>query len=271
MIQAQFVKLLYDKMMELNEKDKKRYELPRWKYLIIHSDEEVSIKKQLMRGERIRNHNKIVKETGSGILIKELESDNDVNLAYGRYYIYKNEVLEGIKRFKKYFNFELIDGNVENEEMLMKNISKELEYQRSLELSNDCLNIINEFPISNNIIMNGRKNLIKRLEYYNSNHLNLFLKVIEIIKNEFENEILKHSENGLIIIRSENVIFSTPLVIEMLKDILSERGYDVISIIKSKYKPCCVEIDNHGVCVFKEVEYKEYIFEVRCIRSENRN
>lgn len=271
-IQAKFMKLLHDKMIELcNRYNNKNNELPRWKYIIIHCDENTSIRKQLERGKRIKYHNKIVKETGSGIIVGELKSDFDEELAKGRYYIYKNEVLEGIKTVKEYFHFHIVDGSVDSSDGLIERIHKELEYQSSLELNSECLNIINDFPLSSNIIINARKKMIKRLEWYNSNHLSLFLKVIEFVKTNFESELIKHSENGRILIRSENNLLSTPLALDMIRDILNERGYEVLSLIKNKYKPCCIEIDNHSVPVFKEVEYKEYVFDIRCKRSDLRN
>lgn len=72
MVQAQAIKLLFDKMRQLRYDFRKdpmlrtRFRRPIFRIAVLYVEEEESVRRQLQRGEKAHLHNKTVADTGVG-------------------------------------------------------------------------------------------------------------------------------------------------------------------------------------------------------------
>ncbi|CAG8762813.1 18513_t:CDS:2, partial [Acaulospora morrowiae] len=136
-IQAECLKLLYDKMHELRREYWKtplqdNFPRPTFRICVLYVDEEVSVARQISRGNKIREHNAQVRMTGQGVLLEERVTDYDEMLIRARYRIFK-EHFGALMKLGNLFPFHLINaiGTIDE---VMHVIIKEFEYQSSLEL-----------------------------------------------------------------------------------------------------------------------------------------
>jgi adenylate kinase len=194
---------------------------------VLFIEEEVSIERQLKRGREVTAHNKRVTQTGVGELMKVRKTDLDPELAKTRYRLFKEQIYASLQTVKKKFHFHFIDADGTVEQVKAR-IQKELEYQSSMELSEETFNLIRNFPLSSEIIRNARHELVRRLDMYNTVHRSQFEEVMQVLQREFADIIRRQALSGHAIIRSENPVFKEMLAINMALDILTERGYRVV-------------------------------------------
>ena len=67
--------------------------------------------------------------------------------------------------------------------------------------------------------------MVRRLDSYELEHEDLFIKVVSVIQKTFMPIITRHALSGRATVNSEDEIFSEPLALSMLIDIFSERGF----------------------------------------------
>lgn len=74
---------------------------------------------------------------------------------------------------------------------------------------------------------------MNRLNYYASNHIDVFGPVIKYMKNEILPKIELQSFTGHCVVELKNPFLDQPFVIDMIIDVLLERGFypsiDVLS------------------------------------------
>ena len=231
-VQVECLKLFYYKMLELRKefihtKIGNYFKQPLFHLALLFVDEKVSVKRQLSRGQRVRDHNNRVRISGVGEFQEERATDYSETAARKRYRVFKETTYEALQSLRKIFHYHFIDASAEVEEV-QENILSELQYQSSLELDQSTYDRIRNIPIASQIIQHARQELVERLDTYEESHRSLFKKVTLIIEKKFMPIIKRHAISGLALINSEDPVFNDNLALAMLIDILSERGYQVV-------------------------------------------
>jgi len=238
-IQAECVSLLYDKMVLLrndymNTAHKLKFARPVFHILVLFCDEQTSIHRQLDRGKEASKRNDIYESSGMDDLkVVERSTDFDEDIAKKRYKHFKDTIFDSLKLLKKKFHYHFIDAS-QTIDQVHKDVEKELTYQSSLELQHETFEKIARIPSSDELILNARYQLIKRLEsYYMTNH-DLLEIVIESIRTEFLHILQIQAFCGIAKIRSQNKIYENPLAVNMVLDIMTERGYQISLDVEKK-------------------------------------
>jgi adenylate kinase len=87
---------------------------------------------------------------------------------------------------------------------------------------------IKGLPTAKSVIENARQELVSRLNDYQHFHTSVFLSVVTVIQEEIMPTIRMHVMSGEAHIMSSNPVFREQLGLQILIDILSDRGFSVI-------------------------------------------
>ncbi|CAG8541506.1 4796_t:CDS:10, partial [Scutellospora calospora] len=245
-IQVECLKLLYDKMHELRREFwgtplQDKFPRPTFRICVLYVDEEVSVARQLQRGRQIREHNAQVRQTGQGQLLEERVTDYDELLIRARYQIFK-EHFGALMKLGKLFPFHLINA-VGSIEEVMRLILKEFEYQSSLELDHKTYDSIAHIPLATKIGIHARQDLISRLEHYQDTEPQLFIKAIEFVDNNVIPMVQRHAISGQALIRTTSHQLENQHLVDMIMDVLSERGYHVMFDYRVRETPVKINPD----------------------------
>ncbi len=124
-----------------------------------------------------------------------------------------------------HYHFVNAEGPIEEVEA---NILEELQYQSSLELEPRTYDRLSPLPLAEEIILHARQELVRRLDSYELEHTDLFVRIVDIIKTKFMPIVARHALSGRAIVNSEDPMFDDPLALCMLIDIFSERGFHAV-------------------------------------------
>ena len=102
---------------------------------------------------------------------------------------------------------------------------RELQYQSSLELHERTHDRLRPLPLAEDIVLHARQQLVNRLDKYELEHTELFLRVVKVIHDKFMPIIVRHALSGRAHVNSEDALFHQSLALSMLIDIFSERGF----------------------------------------------
>jgi adenylate kinase len=181
----------------------------------------------LQRGRQIQAHNEEVEATGIGEKQELRVTDLDVDAARRRYKVFKEQTWEALQSLKKNFFYHFINANGPIAEV-EQNITKELDYQSSLELDPKTYDRLRELPLARDIIVHARQDLVKRLDDYEFEHPELLQKVVEFIEHRIMPIVVRHAISGVATVNSEEALLNDPLALAMLIDVFSERGYHAL-------------------------------------------
>ncbi|KAH8549381.1 hypothetical protein BGW37DRAFT_522514 [Umbelopsis sp. PMI_123] len=239
-IQVEALRLFYDKMVELrrefwNTDRRDQFPRPVFRICVLYVDEDISVQRQLARGKMIREHNAQVRRSGQGVLWEERVTDFDETLIRSRYAIFKAHY-GALLKLSKIFPFHLINA-VGNINEVMQIILKEFEYQSSLELESHTYDAISHIPLANKI-----GELISRLEHYQMQEPQILQKAIQWIDNSVVPQVTRHAISGAAMIRTEDPALSNGHFVDMVMDVLSERGYHVSFESRTTHIPCKVDM-----------------------------
>jgi adenylate kinase len=263
-VQVDCLKLFYQKLLELrNEFHHTSLEAffpkPLFHIAILYCEEKESVERQMKRGRLAKAHNQRVAETGVGTLVEERPTDFSEEAARKRYRLFMEHTYGVLQSLKQVFHFHLINAQGEVA-AVEKNIIREFQYQSSLELEQETFDAINHIPLASDIVLNARQHLVRRLDSYQRESSALFQRVIGVIDQEFMPVILAHGITGLAKITTENQIFAEQLAMNMLIDILNERGYRACGMSEARDIPSRIDpATNYIVCIKRP----RYRFEVR--------
>ena len=228
-VQVECLKLLVNKINSLNTEYANTslemyFRRPIIHAVVLFTSEQTSIKRQLHRGVEIAEHNREVEETGVGKKLDLRATDLTPENASQRYRVFKEQTWDALQSLKEIYHYHFInaEGLIEEVE---ENILKELQYQSSLELDPKTFDRLSPLPIAEEITLHARQELVKRLDSYELNHNELFIKVVDMISTKFMPIVTRHALSGSASVGIEDPIFDDPLAIAMLIDIFSERGY----------------------------------------------
>ncbi len=271
-VQTECLKLFYDKMVALREQMRlasREFPRPLFRTVLLFVDEEVSIRRQIERGEKAAINNRKVEESGVGTLEDVRPTDLDPELARNRYRLFRDTTYDALRSLRQIFHFHFIDAAKTLEEVQAE-IEKEFSYQSSLELSGETYDRIRSIETADYIVLYARQELVKRLEIYNEDHPELFQSVIDLINERFMPIVLRYAITGMTLINSEDQLFEDPLALTMLIDIFSERGYQALVDVNKVDVPQRINPDTHEIICSQKMVYRFQIrFAASAIRHGN--
>ncbi len=231
-VQVECLKLFHAKLDQLRTRYREtelepQFPKPQFHIMVLFVDENESVRRQLRRGQKVQDYNEKVRLTGVGELVSHRATDLDESKAHNRYRTFKEETYESLKSLRQIFHYHLINSHGTIEE-IQQRIVDEMRYQSTLELNQETYDTLSRIPVHSSLRQHARQDLVNRLEDYQKNSTDLFLRVVIIMEEDFMPIIKRHAISGLTYINSENSVFDDPLAIAMLIDIFSERGYRAV-------------------------------------------
>lgn len=271
-LQVDFLKLLYDKMLELHNKhadgpEEWQYPRPSFKVVVLYVEMEESVKRQMLRASMAAQHNKRAADAGSEDIWNVRTTDVDAAKCRRRYEVFRAHYAT-ILRLKQYFPFSLIDamGGLED---TRAQISRELRYQSSLDLDEATYAAIRHLPLAQDLVRASRQHLVHRLDTYSKRHHKIFMEVVRIIDNEAVPLLKRCSLAGHATLKSPARVFTDhPLAADMCIDILSDRGFSVAHTVNEVYVPSKIDLETGEVHnSMHEVHYFRITFEKEGVRQ----
>ena len=265
-LQAEFIKLIFDKMLHLRRKYDGtahfvKFRRPKFHITVLYVDQEVSVQRQLKRGREYQEHNERAKKTGIGELIPIRETDLTEAKAIQRYNYFQDHIYSAIKSIKEKFPFHFISAEAPVE-IVKERILKELEYQSAAELGDNTFDMVRQVSLASEIKLEARHKLVTRLDLYASKqYKEIFQSVIDVFKYEFEPLVRQQALMGTCIISTENNIFNENggIGLTMMLDLLAERGYRVILDVIRNDKPINIDLKTGNIKYQKRKIYKFHI------------
>jgi adenylate kinase len=231
-VQAEAVKLLHDQIMQLRAAYwgtpvGKRFRRPIFRITVLFVGEQTSVDRQLSRGREIRAHNERVQRTGVGELLELRPTDVDETLARNRYRTFKEVTYVALTSLRKYFHYHFINADAPLEEV-ERSIHAEFQYQSSLELGQATFDIIHPIPLVSELTLYARQELVRRLDAYEHASAPLFKEVATFIHAQIVPVIARHALAGRCVVTTDSPLLGAEPAIDMVLDILSERGYHAV-------------------------------------------
>ena len=270
-IQVECVKLLYQQMLELRNKYRGTtragaFPKPIFQIVALYVEEQESVERQLKRGRQLIAYNARVRETGVGQLIEERATDLNPESCRKRYRVFMEQTYSVLQSLKEVFHYHVINaqGDIGSVE---RAIIKEFAYQSSLELDEETFDALHNIPLASEIVVNARQHLVRRLESYQRDQGPLFARIIRCIEQDFVPVILLHGITGHAKITTENELFADPVAVNMLVDVLNERGFRTTATVEGRDIPIRVDPVTHYIICTKKPRYR---FEIRFNGSQIR-
>lgn len=231
-VQVECLKLLVDKINQLHNDYANtplaiHFRRPTIHAMVLFVSENTSISRQLNRGREIAEHNRKVAETGVGKLIEQRSTDMSDETVRRRYRVFKEQTWNALTSLKQLYHYHFINAEGPIDEV-EENILKELQYQSSLELDPRTFERLRTLPLADEITLHARQELVRRLDSYELEHVELLARMVELIRTKFLPIIKRHALSGRAHVNSEDPIFEDPMAISMLIDIFSERGFHAV-------------------------------------------
>ena len=231
-VQVECLKLLVDRINQLHNEFEKtslaiNFRRPTIHAMVLFIGEGTSIERQLKRGREIEAHNVEANETGIGTLQELRATDREKSAARQRYQVFKEKTWEALNSLKELYHYHFVNAEGPIREV-EENILSELQYQSSLELEQRTHARIRSLPLAEEIAHHARQELVRRLDSYELEHHDLFVQIVDLIRDRFVPIITRHALSGRAHVNTENAIFQDPLAISMLIDVFSERGFHAV-------------------------------------------
>jgi adenylate kinase len=231
-VQVECLKLLVEQINHLHNEFENtplaiHFRRPTIHAMVLFVTERTSIERQLHRGREIAMHNKEVEETGIGQLLELRATDLNEESARRRYRVFKEQTWDALQSLKDLYHYHFVNAEGPIKEV-EANILKELQYQSSLELEPRTYDRLSPLPLAEEIIIHARQELVRRLDSYELEHTQLFVRIVELIKAKFLPIIARHALSGRAVVNSEDPILEDPLALGMLIDVFSERGFHAV-------------------------------------------
>jgi len=264
-VQVQCVKMLHTKMTELrreffNTPVGPYFRRPIFRITVLFVDERTSIERQLKRGVEVRAHNERVQREGIGELHEERPTDFSEEAARNRYRTFKEQTYDALPSLREYFHHHLINAQAPLEQV-EENIKEEFGYQSSLELDQATFDIIHHIPVSSDVVVHARQELVRRLDHYEHRYRSLLERAAAVIDDECVPAIRRHAITGKAHIHSQNPVFDEPMAVDMVIDILSERGYRVMYELLRQPIPERIDLETGSIsCLERRIHQFEVTF-----------
>ena len=228
-VQVECLKLFHQELLALHSEYRSKplakfFRKPMFRIALLFVGEEVSVSRQLKRGQEVREHNRQVRASNVGQLLEERPTDIDPELCRNRYQVFKDTTFDALQSLRRLFHFHFIDAERDLRDV-QQSIINEFSYQSSLELSNEVFERIRGIPLSSELTTHARQELIERLESYEEDSRQLFERVVSLLEKKVVPILRAHAISGYARINSEDELLDDPLALRMMIDVLSERGF----------------------------------------------
>ena len=249
--QVECLKRFHRRLSDLRSKylgtfQESQFPKPRFHIIMLFIDEDESVRRQLLRGERCIAHNKEVEASGVGEVWEVRNTDLDDASAHKRYKTFKESTYDSLTSLREVFHYHFINAHGTVIEVQQRIIS-ELKYQSSLELDQPTYDRIASIPLAEQLSLHARQLLVNRLDSYEKFHCELFEQVVGLIKSKFIPIVEKHSISGLAYINSEDSVLNDPLAITMLIDVFTERGFTAVVDIRKMEVPSRIDPKSYEI------------------------
>lgn len=278
LVQAESINLLRDRLLELSAEYRnhptlrKVFRKPNIHICVLYCSEEESVHRQLKRGQEMLRLNKIVQDTGVGSITEARETDLSEEAARKRYRLFKEEVFASLQAIKGAFPFHFVSAEGSPTEVKAK-ILEELHYQSSQDLGEETFEAMRIIEPASSVVKQARTHLVTRLNSYATDYSDVFHQVLQMIQSEFLHIIKRQALAGHAIIRSNNPLLESPIVVNMILDILSERGFTVVLDVVRHTIPTFIEPalpgDVAGQKIISRVE-RTFVFTITFPKPEIR-
>jgi adenylate kinase len=231
-VQAEAVKLLHDQIMQLRAlywgtPTGKRFRRPIFRITVLFVGEQTSVERQLRRGREISAHNDKVRRTGVGELLELRPTDIDEALARNRYRTFKELTYEALTSLRRHFHYHFVNADAPLQDV-ERSINAEFQYQSSLELGQETFDIIHHIPLVSELTLYARQELVRRLDAYEHAEAPLFKEVAAFIETTVVPVIVRHALAGRCVVKTDSPLFAAATSVDMVLDILAERGYHAV-------------------------------------------
>jgi adenylate kinase len=189
--------------------------------------EQPSVDRQLRRGREILAHNERVRRTGVGELVELRPTDVDEALARNRYRTFKELTYEALTSLRRHFHYHFVNADAPLADV-EKSINAEFQYQSSLELGQATHDIIHRIPLVSEVTQYARQELVRRLDAYEHAAAPLFKDVAAFIETYVVPVVVRHALAGRCVAKTDSALFEDATAVEMVLDILAERGYHAV-------------------------------------------
>lgn len=235
-VQVICLKLLHDKLNALRREYvdtplASQFRKPMFHIVVLFVDEAESVRRQILRGEKAREHNAEVEASGVGEMIEIRATDLSEETSRNRYRTFKEVTYESLKTLREVFFYHYINAHGTIDEV-QRRIRDELRYQSSLELDQSTFDVISRIPVARSLSVHARQELVKRLDSYDADYPELFRETVALIDEKFMPIVRKHAISGKAYINSESAFLENPQVLAMIIDIFSDRGYHIVIDIR---------------------------------------
>ena len=121
-VQVECLKLFHAKLDHLRalyrETDlEPQFPKPQFHIMVLFIDENESVKRQLLRGQKVHEYNEKVRLTGVGQIVDVRTTDLDEDTAHNRYRTFKEQTYESLKSLREIFHYHLINSHGSIEEV----------------------------------------------------------------------------------------------------------------------------------------------------------
>lgn len=97
-----------------------------------------------------------------------------------------------------------------------------------MDLAEETYEMVRQVEPASSVIKAARSNLVSRLNSYASEYTELFATAIELVNADFMHIIKRQALGGRAIIRSNSPLLEQGIVVNMVLDLLAERGFSVV-------------------------------------------
>lgn len=226
--------------------------------MVLFVSEKTSVDRQLLRGRQIAQHNREVKESGIGKIQPIRSTDLQPETARRRYRVFKEQTWSALQSLKEIYHYHFVNAEGPIEEV-EANILRELQYQSSLELHSRTYERVRPLAIAEDIVLHARQQLVNRLDSYELEHTDLFIRVVNMIQSKFMPIVQRHALSGRAQVNTEDSLFHNPLALSMLIDIFSERGFHAVVDKHIQPVPERVDLETGRIELREKIIYRVQI------------
>ena len=259
-VQVECLKLLVDNINRLHKEFADTDHAMHFRHPTIHAmvlfvSEKTSIERQLKRGREILEYNRDVEETGIGRIRDLRSTDLQPETARRRYRVFKEQTWDALTSLKEIYHYHFINAEGPIAEV-EANILRELQYQSSLELHARTFDRLRPLPLAEDIVVHARQQLVHRLDSYELEQTDMFVRVVNIIQSKFMPIIQRHALSGRAQVNTEDPLFHNPLALWMLIDIFSERGFHAVVDKHIQNVPSRFDLETGSIELREKIIYR---------------
>jgi len=259
-VQVECLKLLVDNINRLHSEFADTEHAMHFRHPTVHAmvlfvTEKTSIERQLKRGRDFLEHNRSVEDTGVGKVLDVRATDLQPETARRRYRVFKEQTWDALTSLKEIYHYHFVNAEGPIAEV-EANILRELQYQSSLELHARTFDRLRPLPLAEDIVLHARQQLVHRLDSYELEQTELFIRVVNIIQSKFMPIIQRHALSGRAQVNTEDSLFHNPLALWMLIDVFSERGFHAVVDKHIQDVPSRIDVESGSIELREKIIYR---------------